>query len=99
MSCKNLLSMSINIDNSNHFHKCNNNKSKGSGEWIKHLQPIFSSTSSKYETNKEAEETDYASQVRFTNSLKDVDVEDCAQHSLKNANLWAQPERQKHREE
>jgi len=94
----NLLCMSIDVDNSNHFHQSHNNQTESSSKRVKHLKPVLASASGEDQANEEAENADDACQVRFPHSLEDVNVKDCAQHSFQNANLRAQAERQQHRE-
>lgn len=51
---KNLLLVSVNVNDSNHFHQCNDHQANCAGKWIEHFKPIFTGSRTEYQTDNEA---------------------------------------------
>lgn len=79
--------MSVNINNCNHFHQCDHNQTNGTGERVKHFQPVLTSTSAEYESDTEAENANHTGYVGLTYPFEYINIKYSAQHSLKNTNL------------
>jgi hypothetical protein len=93
------LLVSVDVNHRNHLHEGDDDESECASERVKHLQPILARARREDESNDEAEQADAAGEQRLADSLEDVDVKDGAEHSLEDADLRAESERQEHREE
>lgn len=54
----NLLLVTIYEDYGDHFHQGDHNEADGTGEAVKHFQPIFPSTGAENESHEKANNTD-----------------------------------------
>lgn len=54
----NLLLVAVDEDDGNHFHEGDHDEADGTGETVKHLQPVLASTGAENESHEKANETD-----------------------------------------
>lgn len=54
----NLLFVTVYEDHGDHFHQSDHNEADGTGEAVKHFQPIFPSTGAEDEPHEKANDTD-----------------------------------------